>query len=86
MKAFILQSNYNSSIIYNNEDLLKRQLRLLTKFGIKDICFLYKNNIIDEYCKKYNVHYTFTDILNINIDEDVILLSGNSIFSEVVFK
>ena len=50
MKAFILNSNFSSYIVYNNEDLLKRQLRLLSKFEITDLYFLYKNNNIYLYC------------------------------------
>lgn len=90
MKAFILKSNFSSYVVHNNEDLLKRQLRLLSKFEITDIYFLYKNNNIDKYCKEYNLHYTIIDnISNVfdgSLEDDILILNGDSIFSEYILS
>ena len=90
MKAFILNSNFSSYIVYNNEDLLKRQLRLLSKFEITDLYFLYKNNNIDKYCMEYDLHYTIIDnISNVfdgSLEDDILILNGDSVFSEYILS
>ena len=86
MKAFILKSNFYSYDINNNEDLLNRQLRLLTKFGIKDLYFLYNIDDIEKYRKKYNFNYTIIDSFNLNVEDDIIIINGDSVFSEPILN
>lgn len=90
MKAFILKSDFSSYIVYNDEDLLKRQLRLLSKFAIRDVYFLYNNSNIDEYCKEYDINYHTIDnissIFNENSEDNIIILNGDSIFAESVLN
>ena len=86
MKALILKSNFYSSTINNDEDLLSRQLRLLTKFGIKDLYFLYNTDNIEKYKKYYDFNYTIINDFNKNLEDDVIIINGDSVFSEAILN
>ena len=86
MKALILKSNFYSYIINNDEDLLSRQLRLLTKFGIKDLYFLYNTDNIKKYKEYYDFNYTIIDDFNKNLEDDVIIINGDSVFSEAILN
>ncbi|WP_211232571.1 phosphoenolpyruvate mutase [Brachyspira alvinipulli] len=86
MKALILKSNFYSFIINNDEDLLSRQLRLLTKFGIKDLYFLYNTDNIEKYKKDYDFNYTIINDFNKNLEDDVIIINGDSVFSEAILN